>query len=288
MRNVHAESWGQEVSFVGSGFVGEGQHPDRMQGHWVLARAGKRVLRPGGLELTRRMLEALAIGPQDRVVEFAPGLGATARMVLQCHPSAYWGVERELAAVEYLRQQLAGTPAKVVLGRAEESGLPSCAATVVYGEAMLSMQSQEHKNQIFAEARRLLVGGGRYGLQELGLLPDGISDRLRHEIQAAMSKDIHVGVQPLSRSEWITLFEQNGLKVIWSGEAPMHLLQPWRVLQDEGFRGGLRFAFKMVTNPMIRRRVRAMRRLFHKYGEHLGAISVVGLREPDVPMSAHE
>jgi cyclopropane fatty-acyl-phospholipid synthase-like methyltransferase len=259
-----------------------------MQGHWVLARAGKRVLRPGGLELTRRMLDALAIGPQDRVVEFAPGLGATARMVLQRHPLAYWGVEREPAAAKYLRQQLAGSPAEIVLARAEESGLPSFSATVVYGEAMLSMQSHEHKNRIFAEARRLLAVGGRYGIQELCLLPDGISDHLRQEIQAAMSKDIHVGVQPLSRSEWIRLFEQNGLKVTWSSEAPMHLLKPWRVLQDEGLKGGLRFAFKMATDRTIRRRIFAMRQLFHKYGEHLGAISLIGRREPDVPKSAHQ
>jgi len=257
-----------------------------MQGHWVLARAGKRILRPGGLELTRRMLDALAIGPQDRVVEFAPGLGATARLVLQCHPLAYWGVEREPAAAEYLRQQLAGTPAKIVLAQAEESGLPGSSATVVYGEAMLSMQSQEHKNRIFAEAQRLLAAGGRYGIQELCLLPDGIPDRLRHEIQAAMSKDIRVGVQPLSRSEWIRLFEQNGLKVTWSSEAPMHLLKPWRVLQDEGLMGSLRFAFKVATDRTTRRRVYAMRQLFQKYREHLGAISLVGRREPDAPTAA--
>ena len=286
MRNVHAKSGGQEVSLASPGFVGEGQNPDKMQGHWVLARAGKRVLRPGGFKLTRRMLDALAIGPQDRIVEFAPGLGATARMVLQCHPMAYWGVEREPAAAEYLRQQLAGTPARIVLAQAEESGLASSSATVVYGEAMLSMQSREQKNRIFAEARRLLAAGGRYGIHELCLLPDGIPDHLRHEIQAAMSKDIHVGVQPLSPSEWIRLFEQNGLKVTWSSEAPMHLLQPWRVLQDEGLRGSLRFAFKMATDRTIRHRICSMRRVFRKYGKHLGAISLVGLREPDVLASA--
>jgi len=120
MKNVHAKSGAPEVSLASPGFVGEGQHLGRMQGHWVLARAGKRVLRPGGLELTRRMLAALAIIPQDRVVEFAPGLGATARMVLQCHPLAYWGVEREPAAAEYLRQQLTGTRAQIVLAQAEE------------------------------------------------------------------------------------------------------------------------------------------------------------------------
>src|SRR5450759_4355543 len=199
MQSLNANSDEPEGSFGGPQTVGEGQHPDKLQGHWVLARAGKRVLRPGGLELTRRMLDALAIRPEDRVVEFAPGLGVTARIVLQRHPLAYWGVEREPAAAEYLRQQLTGTRAEIVLAQAEESGLPSSSASVVYGEAMLSMQSQERKNRIFAEARRLLAAGGRYGIQELCFLPDDIPDCVRHEIQAAMSKDIHVGVQPLSR-----------------------------------------------------------------------------------------
>ena len=276
MQSSYANNNEQEPSSDHPQLVGEGQHLDKMQGHWVLARAGKRVLRPGGLELTRQMLDALAINPQDRVVEFAPGLGVTARMVLQKRPSAYWGVEREPAAAEDLRRQLAGVSAQIVLGQAEESGLPSACASVVYGEAILSMQSQEQKNRIFAEARRLLAAGGRYGIHELCFLPDDISDHVRHEIQAAMSKEIHVGVQPLSRSEWVRLFEQNGLKVTWSEEAPMHLLEPRRVLRDEGFRGGLRIAFNMATNPALRQRILAMRRLFRKYGEHLGAISVVG------------
>jgi SAM-dependent methyltransferase len=271
---------GSEENIASPPLVGEGQDPDKMQGHWVLARAGKRVLRPGGIELTRHMLDALAISPQDRVVEFAPGLGITAAMVLKRRPLAYWGVEREPAAAECLRDRLAGTKAEIVLGLAEQSGLPGACATVVYGEAMLSMQSQEQKNRIVAEARRLLAPGGRYGIHELCYSPDDLSDHLRHEIQAALSKEIHVGVQPLSHSEWIRLFEQNGLKMTWSTEAPMHLLEPRRVLRDEGLRGSLRIAFNVVTNPTLRHRIFAMRRLFTKYREHLRAISLVGQREP--------
>ena len=271
---------GSEENIASPPLVGEGQDPDKMQGHWVLARAGKRVLRPGGIELTRHMLDALAISPQDRVVEFAPGLGITAAMVLKRRPLAYWGVEREPAAAECLRDRLAGTKAEIVLGLAEQSGLPGACATVVYGEAMLSMQSQEQKNRIVAEARRLLAPGGQYGIHELCYSPDDLSDHLRHEIQAALSKEIHVGVQPLSHSEWIRLFEQNGLKMTWSTEAPMHLLEPRRVLRDEGLRGSLRIAFNVVTNPTLRHRIFAMRRLFTKYREHLCAISLVGQREP--------
>ncbi len=276
MQGLHTVSSGEEHTFARPRLVGEGQCCDKMQGHWVLARAGKRVLRPGGLELTRKMLDALAINAQDRVVEFAPGLGITAQMVLRRSPSAYWGVEREPAAVEHLRQKLAGSIAEIVVDQAEQSGLPSGCANVVYGEAMLSMQSPERKNRIFAEARRLLATGGRYGIHELCLLPDDIPDRVRHEIQAAMSREIHVGVQPLSRSEWLAAFEQNGLKVTWSGETRMHLLEPRRVLQDEGLRGGLRVALHMITDQGLRQRILAMRRLFQAYEKHLGAISVVG------------
>jgi hypothetical protein len=53
------------------------------------------------------------------------------------------------------------------------------------------------------------------------------------------------------------------------------------MLQDEGFRGCLRIAFNIATNSMLRHRILAMRRLFRKYGEHLGAISLVGQREPE-------
>ena len=51
---------------------------EKMPGHWLLAKMGKRVLRPGGLELTRRLLSELAVTAVDDVVEFAPGLGITA------------------------------------------------------------------------------------------------------------------------------------------------------------------------------------------------------------------
>lgn len=85
------------------------------------------------------MLAVLAIGPEDRVVEFAPGLGVTVKMVLQRRPLAYWGVEREPAAAGQLRRRFRGATTQIVQGRAEASGPPVACASVVYGEALLSM-----------------------------------------------------------------------------------------------------------------------------------------------------
>lgn len=263
--------------FTSTNLPGDGQRPEAMQGHWVLARAGKRVLRPGGLELTRRMLDALTIMPEDRVIEFAPGLGITARMVLQKQFLSYRAVEREASAVENLREHLKGTCARIEQGRAQATGLPSGSASVVYGEAMLSMQSAEDKNRVIAEASRLLLAGGRYGIHELCFRSDSISDHLRREIQAEMAKEIHVGVQPLLKCEWAALFRDHGMKVIWSSEAPMHLLEPRRLLSDEGISGALRFGFNIFKDSMLRKRVFAMRRLFQKYQQHIGAIAMVGV-----------
>ena len=257
---------------------GAGQRLEKMQGHWVLARAGKRVLRPGGLALTRRMIDALSISSDDRVVEFAPGMGVTARMVLRRKPFRYWGVERDPGAAARLESLLPREVAHVVEAQAEHSGLPEACASVVYGEAMLSMQTLQQKKRILSEARRLLAPGGRYGIHELCFRPDGISEAVRREIEAEMSKEIHVGVQPLCSIEWKELLEQQGLKVTWRGEADLDLLEPRRMLQDEGVFRCLRIACNVLGDGVLRQRILAIRRVFHRYREHLGAISIIGIR----------
>ena len=52
--------------------------PAHLQGHWLLARIGKHVLRPGGKKLTERMLAnapALMNGDLIRVPQVLPGEG---------------------------------------------------------------------------------------------------------------------------------------------------------------------------------------------------------------------
>lgn len=54
-----------------AGAPGEVLSVEKMPGHWLLARLGKRVLRPGGLGLTREMLSVLDVRPEDEVVDIA-------------------------------------------------------------------------------------------------------------------------------------------------------------------------------------------------------------------------
>jgi SAM-dependent methyltransferase len=254
---------------------GEGLKTEKMPGHWVLAQMGKRVLRPGGIELTWQMLDALAIGNDDHVVEFAPGLGATAQRTLQRAPASYTAVERDEQAAKYVRAFLTHSSQQVVRGNAEETGLPTGSATVVYGEAMLSMQPAQVKARIFGEAFRLLKPNGRYAIHELCLTPDHLDASTKDEIHRALSNAIHAGVRPLTPQEWRTELEAAGFTIAAEAHAPMHLLEPRRLVQDEGLGGALRFFWNVVRNKESRKRILAMRGVFRKYGRHLAAIMLV-------------
>ena len=247
----------------------------KLPGHWLLAKMGKRVLRPGGLQLTRKLLAALNIQSTDNVVEFAPGLGVTARLVLARSPLNYTAVERDAAAAATVRQYLPPSH-RCVVGSAEETGLPAESAEVVFGEAMLSMQPATTKTRIVKEAVRLLRLGGRYGIHELCLVPDDIEEQTRIAIQQELSHDIHVGVRPLTRLEWHDLLKAEGLHIEAEFVAPMHLLEPRRLVQDEGLFGAMRFVWNVARNPLARQRVMHMRRVFRKYRNHLAAIAIVG------------
>lgn len=250
----------------------------RMPGHWLLASLGKKVLRPGGIELTADMIRQLRPGPQDDIVEFAPGMGATARKLLAARPGSYTGVDRDESVVQRLSAALAGPSVRFHAASAEQTGLPAGSASIVFGEAMLSMQTKEQKERIGAEAHRLLKPGGRYAIHELALLPDGIAEATRREIEREMSMNIHVGVRPLTAGEWKTFLENLGFTVSWRKLSPMHLLEPGRVLADEGLGGMLTILANVVRKPDARRRVLAMRGMFKRYAAHLSAVAFVATK----------
>lgn len=253
-------------------------NPDKMPGHWLLARMGKRVLRPGGRETTDSVLAHLAISPADDVVELAPGLGATAELILACNPATYTGVERDPDAVRAVTGLLRPGRDRCIEGTAQSTGLDNGSADVVVGEAFLTMQSNEHKAQMIAEAFRVLRPGGRYGLHELSLRPDGVADAIQDEVRSALSRAIHVGARPLTAADWRALVEQAGFEVRNQSTVGMLLLEPKRVIADDGWRGAAGIVFNLIRTPAARRRVRSMRSTFRRHRDHLGAIGLVAVK----------
>lgn len=243
-------------------------------GHWLLARLGKRVLRPGGIELTRGLLDRVGL-PGSDVVELAPGLGRTATEILAHQPRSYIGAESDPDAARNVERIVGDRGAAVRVTDAARTGLPDGSADVVIGEAMLSMQGTAAKNAIIAEAARVLRPGGRYGIHELALTPDSIDDQVKSDIQQTLATSMRVNARPLTVAEWMGLLAEHEFVVDAVSTAPMALLEPRRLLADEGLLGVLRFAKNLVLHRDARRRVLAMRRTFRAHREQLAGVAIL-------------
>lgn len=250
----------------------------KMPGHWVLAQMGKRVLRPGGRELTDAMLDGLRISLADDVVELAPGMGATTSLVLDRNPASYTGIDRNEEAAAHVRSMLGREACTCEVGPAQDTGLAEGAATVVLGEAFLTMQSDEQKRAIVAEAFRILRPGGRYGMHELTLRPEDLDPQRQADIRGELSRSIHVGARPVTVGAWREILESVGFETTFEQTAPMALLDPRRLIADEGYRGAATLAFNVARNPGARSRILDMREMFQRNADQLGAVTLVATK----------
>ena len=99
----------------------------------------------------------------------------------------------------------------------------------------------------------------------------------KDEIRRDLARSIKVNARPLTASEWQQLLTDGGFEVVSVDHAPMALLNPARVLADEGLTGALRIVGNLIVRRAARRRVVGMRITFHRYRRSLTAVAVVGV-----------
>lgn len=248
---------------------------DKLQGYSLLSKIGKKVLRPGGKDLTIKMIHSLQISSQDDIAEFAPGLGFTASVALKSNPKSYTGIELSKDSALLLEKKLSRANAKIIVGNAAQTSLSENSINKVYGEAMLTMHADHRKSEIIKEAYRILKKGGLYGIHELGLTPDLIEEKTKTQIQKELSQISKVNARPLTESEWKKLLENEGFKIKHVLTNSMNLLNIKRVVDDEGIAQSLKIIFNVITQPKARKRVIEMKKVFTKYKQHINAIAIV-------------
>jgi hypothetical protein len=252
-----------------------------MPAHWMLGRLGKKVMRPGGLGLSRWMLERLAIGPADDVVELWPGLGVTTEIALAAGPRSYTGIERGEAEAARARAMFSGPGQACHVAPVAETGLADASVSVLYGEALLTLEPASAKVRTVAEARRLLRPGGRYGIHELLLTPDGLPEAVKDDIGRELTSVLKVGARPLTVSEWRRLLDEGGFEVREEQVGPLLLLDPRTVVSDEGVQGTATILARSLANPAVLPRLATILRSFHRHRDHLGAVALIAERRPD-------
>lgn len=225
--------------------------------------------------MTMLLLDGLKISGKDNVVEFAPGIGFTAMQVLKKHPKSYTGIELNKEAGENLKEIIQGENNKIIIGNAAGAEMEDGTKDKVIGEAMLTMHADHRKTEIIRVAYRLLRNGGLYAIHELCLIPDGIDDGKKAAITKDLSSHSHVNTRPLTQSEWKAILEKEGFRVKNLWMRPMMLLEPSRIIKDEGILNTLTTIYKVMRRPNARKKILEMQKLFQSHRDEIRAIGIV-------------
>lgn len=135
---------------------------------------------PGGVDLTRRLAQLLAMEPGQRVLDIASGIGTTAVLLAAEHDLDVVGVDLGAAQVSKAaaRAHAAGVADRVEfrVGDAEHLPLDGDDFDVVVSECAFC--TFPDKPTAAAEAARVLRSGGRLGLTDVWLRPDRLDPEL--------------------------------------------------------------------------------------------------------------
>lgn len=84
-----------------------------------------------------------------------------------------------------------------------------------------------------------------------------------------------MNVTPLTVRGWEDLLVENGFRVIERATAPLRLLEPRRVIANEGVGGAARFVANVARDGDARSRVLAMRQAMRSNAANLQAFGLV-------------
>lgn len=128
---------------------------------------------------------------------------------------------------------------------------------------------------------RLLRPGGRYVLHELALRAEAAAQGEGGQIRSALAHAMRVNARPKTVTEWESLLTDAGLRVRMVRTSALALLEPQRILADEGFVGAMRFARNLLSDKPARKRVRAMARTMRTHKVSLQAVGIVAVKPDD-------
>ena len=238
-------------------------------GHQVLAAAGKQALRPGGYTASEQLFAWANFQPGETVLELAASFGYSAIALAQRYGVKVGGGEKNPESVIRAQANIArvGLTDQVQIVEGDIFQLDTIAEQFDYvlAEAILTMQSKAGKAKILAGICDRLKPDGQFLSHELRV--EGANASTVHR---DLSATIRVNASPLPTDGWIAACQQAGLTVERSDTGPMTLLNPARIAQEEGVSTLLTMGWNMLTRPVLRQRILAMRQTFIRHGQDLG------------------
>ncbi|MBD2119362.1 cyclopropane-fatty-acyl-phospholipid synthase family protein [Trichocoleus sp. FACHB-262] len=237
-------------------------------GHQVMARAGKKILRPGGKAATEQLFQWAQFQPGETVLELAASFGNSAIALAKQYGVRVVGIEKNPESVARARAniQAAGLAEQVQVIEGDIFHLEQIPEQFDYvlAEAILTMQSASGKAKIMRGICDRLKPRGKFLSHEL------LAQDQEAEIHQALAAALRANSTPLSETNWIAACETAGLQVSQHQTGAMGLLSPARVIQDEGLVNSIQVFWNVLTHPQLRDRLLAIRRVFKQYEQELG------------------
>ena len=239
-------------------------------GHQVLAAAGKKILRPGGIKATEQLFTWANFQPGDTVLELAASFGESALAIAQRFNVRVVGVEKNPDSVAKAKENIkaAGLEDRVTIVQGDIYNLDRIAEKFDYvlAEAILTMQSDKGKVKVLTAIKNHLKPEGKFLSHEL------LVRNNKSEVNQSLSRTIKVNANPLTVSEWSTACQDAGLTMQQQQTGKMGLLSLGQLLRDEGLFGTIKFIWNVLTNRNLRPRVLQMRRNFQQQRARIGYI----------------
>jgi predicted O-methyltransferase YrrM len=245
-------------------------------GHQILAKAGKKILRPGGRAATEQLFTWANFQPGQTVLELASSFGDSAIALATRYGVRVVGVEKNPDSVARARANVAaaGLTDQVEIVQGDIFHLDQLAGQFNYqfdyvlAEAILTMQSAPGKAKILAGVCDRLKPGGKFLSHELMVQQEDTA------VYRDLATAIRVNATPLTPDGWTATCETAGLAVVHRQTGPMGLLNPLKMVRDEGIGTVLQMGWTMLSNPAIRDRIMQMRQVFQRHRDNLGYIAL--------------